>query len=69
MGYEVGSGSGGGLYFRRWDGISWSDYSQLATTGLWPTITQADDGQAWMMWEDDGSLKMRHYDGSQMEPS
>jgi PKD repeat protein len=58
---------GGGLYFRRWDGSAWSNYVQLASTGLWPTITQAADGQAWMMWEDAGSLKMRHYTGTTWE--
>jgi len=60
MGYEVG----GNLYFRRWDGDGWSDYLQLESSGRWPSITQADDGQAWLMWEDGGSLLMRHYTGS-----
>jgi thermitase len=71
MAYEVGSGvvPGGGLFFRRFDGTDWSDYLLLETSGLWPSITQADDGQAWMMWEDDGSLLIRHYDGSAWESS
>ena len=69
MGYEVGSGSGGGLYFRRYDGAGWSDYLLLETAGIWPTITQAGDGQAWMMWENGGSILMRHYDGSTWEPA
>jgi PKD repeat protein len=64
MGYEVG----GNLYFRRWDGSNWSDYEQLESSGRWPSITQALDGQAWMLWEDDGSLWMRHYTGSLWEP-
>jgi thermitase len=69
LGYEVGSGSGGGLYFRSWDGSAWSNYEKLESTGLWPTITQAADGQAWMMWQDNGDLKMRHYTGTVWEPA
>lgn len=65
MGYEVGSN----IYFRRYDGAGWSDYLQLETGDpenvyKWPTITQADDGQAWMMFEVNKELYMRHYDGS-----
>lgn len=65
MGYEVG----GGLYFRRYDGAGWSAYEQLETAGAWPSITQAEDGQAWLTWENDGSLMLRHYTGSTWEPA
>ena len=65
MGYEVGSN----LYFRRNDGAGWSNYLQLETGDpanvyKWPSITQADDGQAWMTFEVNGQLYMRHYDGA-----
>jgi hypothetical protein len=64
MGYEVGSN----LYFRRYDGAGWSNYLQLEIGDLnnvykWPTITQASDGQAWMVFQVNGQLYMRHYDG------
>ncbi len=65
MAYEVG----GNQYFRRFDGTGWSDYLQLESSGRWPSITQADDGQAWMIWENAGSLLMRHYTGSVWEPA
>jgi thermitase len=65
MAYEVG----GGLYFRRFDGAGWSDYLQLESSARWPTVTQADDGQAWLIWEDAGSLLMRHYTGTSWEPA
>ena len=67
MGYEVGSN----MYFRRYDGAGWSDFLTLETgdppNGIvykWPSITQAEDGQAWMMFEVNRQLYMRHYDGS-----
>jgi hypothetical protein len=63
MAYEVG----GGIYFRRWDGAGWSSYEQLATSGTWPTIAQADDGQAWLLWESGDDVSMRHYTGSVWE--
>ena len=72
MGYEVGSN----IYFRRNDGAGWGNlngpYTQLETGDpdnvyKWPTITQADDGQAWMMFEVNGQLYMRHYDGATWE--
>jgi PKD repeat protein len=69
MGYEVG----GNLYFRSWPEVDdqgnwvWSEYVQLESSGQWPTITQADDGQAWLIWEDDDNLHMRHYTGSVWE--
>jgi hypothetical protein len=65
MGYEVGSN----LYFRRNNGAGWSNYTQLETGDTnnvykWPTITQASDGQAWLMFQVNGKLYMRHYDGT-----
>ena len=60
MGYEVG----GGLYFRRYDGAGWGAYEQLETVGAWPSITQAEDGQAWLIWENDNNLLLRHYTGT-----
>ncbi|HLE14791.1 MAG TPA: S8 family serine peptidase [Anaerolineales bacterium] len=65
MGYEVG----GGLYFRRYDGAGWSNYQQLETAGAWPSITQAEDGQAWLVWENGDNLLLRHYTGSAWEPA
>ena len=65
MGYEVG----GGIYFRRYDGAGWSAYEQLETAGTWPSMAQAEDGQAWLIWENDGSLLLRHYTGSSWEPA
>ena len=71
MGYEVGSN----IYFRRNDGNGWgglNDFVQLETGNIdnvykWPSITQADDGQAWMTFEVNGQLYMRHYDGANWE--
>jgi hypothetical protein len=68
MGYEVGSN----IYFRRYDGAGWSNYVPLDTEDQnilykWPSITQAEDGQAWMMYELDKELYMQHYDGSNWE--
>ena len=65
MAYETG----GGLYFRTWQSGVLSNYLQLETVGAWPSITQAPDGQAWLMWENGGSLLMRHYDGANWEPA
>ena len=59
MAYEVG----GGIYFRRFDGSAWSDYLQVST-GAWPSITQGQDGQAWLVWEQDDNLMLGHYTGS-----
>ncbi len=74
MGYEVG----GTIWFRRWLGAAWSDYEPVyeGTAGntAWPTITQAPDGQAWMIWQDYDSteklfyLRLRHYTGSTWDP-
>jgi thermitase len=67
MGYEVGSDGSGGLYFRRNDAGTWSNFQLLESDGHWPTITQSTGGQAWMLWENAGSLLMRHFDGSTWE--
>jgi PKD repeat protein len=69
MGYEVG----GNIYFRYHDGTTWSPYETLELGDTdnvykWPTITQAEDGQAWMIFELNGELFMRHYDGSTWVP-
>ncbi|HEU0296942.1 MAG TPA: S8 family serine peptidase [Anaerolineales bacterium] len=69
MGYEVYSN----IYFRRYDGAGWSNYLQLETGDpenvyKWPTITQADDGQAWMVFEVNQQLYLRHYDGANWQP-
>lgn len=54
----------GKIYFRRSDdGVSWSEPTELGK-GTWPSITQADDGQAWVAWEESGSLWLRRYVGS-----
>ena len=68
MGYEVGSN----IYFRRNDGNGWgglNDFVQLETGDInnvykWPSITQASDGQAWMVFQVNGQLYMRHYNGT-----
>ncbi len=65
MGYEVGTS----LYFRRNDGSGWSDYLTLDTGDAnnvykWPTITQSPDGQAWMVFELNGQMYKRQYDGT-----
>ncbi len=53
----------GKIYFRRSDdGISWSEPTELGK-GAWPSITQADDGQGWVAWEENGSLWLRRYVG------
>lgn len=69
MGYEVQ----GNIYFRYHDGATWSDFETLQLGDAdnvykWPTITQAEDGQAWMIFELNGELFMRHYDGSTWAP-
>jgi hypothetical protein len=59
----------GGVYFRHSEGgATWSDAESLGT-GAWPSITQRDDGQAWLMWETSGSLFLRHYTGSTWDPT
>lgn len=65
MGYEVGSN----LYFRHHDGTIWSDFELLQpgdaeNVNKWPTITQAPDGQAWLLFEVNNELYMLHYNGS-----
>jgi PKD repeat protein len=69
MGYEVGSN----IYFRYHDGTSWSAYETLELGDAdyvyrWPTITQDQDGQGWMIFESNGEQFMRHYDGSTWAP-
>jgi thermitase len=59
----------GEVYFRRSnDGAAWSDAESLGP-GAWPSITQRDDGQAWLMWESEGNLMLRHFTGSVWEPA
>ncbi len=48
-------------------GADWSAAENLGT-GAWPSITQRDDGQAWLMWESEGNLMLRHYTGSVWDP-
>jgi thermitase len=65
MGYEVGTS----LYFRHNDGAGWSDYLTLETGDSsnvykWPSITQSAEGQAWMLFELNGQLYKRFYDGN-----
>jgi hypothetical protein len=45
------------------DGAVWSDRENLGDA-KWPSLTQADDGQAWVMWEKDGNLELSHYTGA-----
>ena len=60
---------GGSIYFRSsGDGVAWSA-AQTLGSGTWPSVTQADDGQAddgqaWVAWESSGSLLLRRYVGS-----
>ncbi|MEJ2736734.1 MAG: S8 family serine peptidase [Anaerolineae bacterium] len=64
LGYE----HNGGIYFRRsQDGANWSPPDSLGA-GAWPSITQAPDGQAWMLWARDPNLVLRHYVGTAWDP-
>jgi VCBS repeat-containing protein len=59
----------GGIFFRSSDdGIAWSAEVNLGG-GAWPTLTQADGGQAWLMWKDGDAVSMRHYTGSAWDPA
>ncbi|HKZ82931.1 MAG TPA: S8 family serine peptidase [Anaerolineae bacterium] len=59
----------GAIDFIRSDGgADWSDAENLGT-GAWPSVTQRDDGQAWLMWESEGNLLLRHFTGSVWEPA
>ncbi len=65
LGYE----HAGAVYFRRSEGgVGWSTAENLGA-GAWPSLTQANDGQAWLMWESGGSLSLRHYTGSAWDPA
>jgi thermitase len=53
-------GQGGVIQFRQWDiETGWSAAESIAT-GAWPSLSQNDYGQAWLMWERDGDLILRH---------
>ena len=57
----------GAIYFRQsTGGASWSGATNLGG-GAWPTITQAEDGQAWTISESGGNLLLRHWTGSGWE--
>jgi len=63
LGYE----HAGAVYFRRsQDGVTWTEASNLGG-GHWPSVTQAGDGQGWMLWESEGSLLLRHYSDAAWE--
>jgi subtilisin family serine protease len=49
------------------DGAVWSDRENLGDA-KWPSLTQADDGQAWIMWVKDGNLELSHYTGTTWDP-
>ncbi|HSR33108.1 MAG TPA: sialidase family protein, partial [Anaerolineae bacterium] len=64
LGYE----HAGAVYFSHSpDGVTWTGASNLGD-GYWPSATQADDGRGWMLWENEGSLLLRHYTGAAWEP-
>ena len=57
----------GAIYYRSSaDGANWTAATNLGG-GAWPSITQADDGQAWTLWESGGNLVLRHWTGSGWE--
>jgi outer membrane biosynthesis protein TonB len=65
LGYEVG----GNIYFRRNDtGSAWGNYLQIGM-GSWPSITQGEDGQAWIVWQNGDNLSLRHYSGAAWDPA
>ncbi len=47
-------------------GGAWSN-AVILGGGAWPSITQSDGGEAWLMWESGGQLSMRHYTGEVWE--
>ena len=58
----------GGVYFRRsQDGATWEALENLGA-GRWPSLAQADDGQAWLVMESDVNLVLRHYGGETWDP-
>jgi thermitase len=64
LGYE----HSGGIYFRdSQDGAIWSPPDSLGA-GAWPSLTQAPDGQAWILWARDPNLVLRHYTGAAWDP-
>jgi len=59
----------GAVYFRRSeDGAAWSGAENVGS-GAWPSMTQATDGQAWLMWGSGGNLSLRHYTGTAWDPA
>ncbi len=65
LGYE----QGGTIYFRRSNaGVNWSNAESLGS-GAWPSLAQEPDGQAWLMWENGGSLSLYHYNGTSWDRS
>jgi hypothetical protein len=59
----------GSIYFRSSvGGAAWSIAENLGG-GAWPSISQADDGQAWTLWESGGMLKLRQFSGSSWDPA
>ncbi|MGH2605950.1 MAG: Ig-like domain-containing protein, partial [Anaerolineales bacterium] len=56
------------VYFRRsQDGSTW-DAPESLGPGRWPSLAQADDGQAWIIMESDVNLVLRHYGGETWDP-
>ncbi len=59
----------GSVHVRRSDdGATWTSAENLGM-GDWPSVTQGDDGQAWVMWESSGSLMLRRYTGYFWDPA
>jgi subtilisin family serine protease len=58
----------GSIYVARSsDGLNWSDPADVLGTGAWPTLSQAADGQAWVLWDRSSNIVERHYTGSAWE--
>jgi thermitase len=65
----VGYEHAGAVHFRHsQDGVVWTEASNLGS-GHWPSVTQASDGQGWILWESEGSLLLRHYTGEAWAPA
>jgi protocatechuate 3,4-dioxygenase beta subunit len=59
----------GNITFRRsQQGINWSAGENLGF-GAWPSLTQAGDHQAWVLWDSAGNLSLRHYTGTTWDPA
>jgi thermitase len=59
LGYE----DQGAITFRTSQGgASWSP-PETVGAGAWPSVTQAEDGQGWLIWESGGNLLLRRYNG------